>query len=93
MAGIVGVAVGCVLLGVFIAVVIFIYLRYQAGKGSSFESTMDTTGQVKFDTNAENVGFSNPIYSTAEEPIKANPIYSSRDDQLDDESPDYTAPY
>jgi hypothetical protein len=89
----VGIAVGCILLGVFLAVLIFVYLRYQANKSNSFDHSMDMTGQVKFDSNAENVGFSNPIYSTADEPIKANPLYSSKDDQLDNDNPDYTSPY
>lgn len=92
-AGIAGIAVGCVLLGVLIAVIIFVYLRFQANKGTAFESSMDMTGQVKFDANADNVGFSNPIYSTAEGPIKSNPIFHSKEDQLDEENPDYTAPY
>ena len=90
-----GIAVSCVLLGILVTIIVFIYLRHKAKTLGEMQGPMDMTGQVKFDNNADNVGFSNPIYSTSDEPIKANPIYSSKDDRLDDvdDNPDYTAPY
>ena len=90
-----GIAVSCVLLGILVTIV-FVYLRKKAKARTTMQDSMDTTGQVKFDNNAENVGFSNPMYSTSDEPIKANPIYSSNDrldNDDDDDNPDYTAPY
>ena len=51
------IAVCCVLGGVLIAVVVFVYLRHMAKKEGDVGAEIVTSGNVKFDRNADNVIF------------------------------------